>query len=320
MAAPSIKPTPGHTLESRFWTLEDNVEKWRPQFAMKYAMANRETKAELTRCFTEFEAAHVAFWDRVKELTTRPAAGALSLSDQADVIAATIAAVAKAKGGSRMPPDTLFAIAITHADPANREFIGKLSEPKLSGWMQQLPFQEKLKKEHNVVTFYVERDRCHRIVDLDWLTAHALIRRHVLDTTLRGLRCRFCRVQESDEGAITLIASKLEERHTISRDGAGRAIDVKASQGYVHEACLPTWAKWIGIAKRYETDEAAEAADLAAGRTSTTVPPLQEPEPAHVPEPEAESSQSPRDYYGTEDPGIKLPSEAVRGPRGEKKT
>lgn len=106
-------------------------------------------------------------------------------------------------------------------------------------------------------------DELWRLVDTRWLTAHADIRRFVLEPWEGGRRCRFCRMQETPQ-ARELHVVDYERRRGVSTVNGVVVVPVG---GLTHAPCRSHWLDWVVIASKYATQEAAEAADAAENRT-----------------------------------------------------
>lgn len=292
----------------RIETLGDIVSGWSRPIGQAYTAARTaEGKAKIDQLVDRVIAACLEADDELWRLV-RPSAGpGIPRAAVADGIAVTAAAIAKARGGCLLSIDALFALAWQHAPDDASKVIGHLSDMKLSGWLRQDDFQELLAKR-GIVTFYHEPDRQHRLINVNWLPTHGQIWNHVMSPRPKGgKRCRFCRIEETEKGAVLLIAQASTERHSIAQDAHGRRTDLRAASGYVHQKCLPHWNKWLSLVKQYPTPEAAFEADLKAERMTITPPPPDE----RPPEPEAPEV---REYYGLNEPPA-LPTEAVRSYR-----
>jgi hypothetical protein len=298
----------------RIGALSEIVDRWSNRFnrAGMVAVAKRDATAQgrLAQWLDDTIAQVVKWDDELLELAREEPRKGATDSERELVVLRTVQTLAKAKGAALLRVDTLFAQAIQHAAVEDREIIGKVSAPTLSGFLQRSDIQEQLAAVR-VVTFYHEPDRQHRIIYRDWLTMHAAIWQHVTGR-YEGARCRACRLLETDQGAVHFIACQPSERvNGMAQDASGRRIDLHARGGYLHRQCIPTWSEWVAIASKYSSLAEAEEADRLAGRSSEPPPALPEPEElAPAPEPQ-ETPCQPRDYYGSS-PTPSMPTEARR--------
>jgi hypothetical protein len=302
-----------HPVRSRrIDVLADTVERWPFGFDNAFRAADDEGKAILDAFLVRAIDSILALDDELFALTTKPVREWLKPDDEMAVIVATIVAIAQAKGAVRAKVDVLYALAIENSAAAHREHIVQLSGPKLSGWLQRHDVQEVL-VGLGIVTWFVEKDRQHRLVNTRRLVAHADMRRFIAGR-YEGARCRLCQLTESDEGSVHLVPAVRSERTSgMAQDAAGRRLHAAASGGLVHTQCAPYWDDWVRDASRYASDAEAEDADRVAGRASVPAPPLPH-EPEAAPEEGVASEAAgygPRDYYGSS-PTPSMPMEARR--------
>lgn len=127
------------------------------------------------------------------------------------------------------------------------------------------------------VHIWTDADQCWRIVNENWLTSHADIRAHVAAPRIPGRVCRFCRIVElpSSQPLVVIEGKRAAPLETASTQ-------LQPGSVFAHEQCVPHWERWLEIANRYPTQEAAEAADREAGRITGGAPSAP-PEPEYLP-------------------------------------
>ncbi len=125
--------------------------------------------------------------------------------------------------------------------------------------------------KRGVLVWFNEPDQRWRIVDTNWLTAHAGIRKHITSERIPGRVCRFCRMFELP--SIQLYTVDRENRGPLST--VNGVVQLEPGRVYLHDQCVPSWNQWLAIANRYPTQEAAEQADREAGRVSNEPPKLE---------------------------------------------
>jgi hypothetical protein len=139
-----------------------------------------------------------------------------------------------------------------------------------------------LLKTRGILTWFNEPDQRHRVVDVNWLTSHADIRDHVVGGVIKGKRCSFCRIHETPNYAGFIAVDPTDRQAlAVSND----VVQLRLGVVYVHTQCLVYWHRWVGIAARYATQEAAEEADRLEGREPRVLPEPPSFEPDAPPEP-----------------------------------
>lgn len=188
-------------------------------------------------------------------------------------LAVAIVAIARARRSALLNPADLWDLVKLHCPREHKGFWSGpyASAPAVVGLLQVEGFERvresiprypwdiadgsevgelrRLIEAQGVLFWDREPDRCWRIVDRLWLTAHRDIWHHLHRQWLGGFTCRFCRMVENPS----------------LHDELKSAVPL---QGLVHERCLPYFVEWHAIAAQYSSEEEAAAADAAAGRES----------------------------------------------------
>jgi hypothetical protein len=289
-------------LAKRIETLAEIVDGWRFRLGVAYQEAKPEGRTELDRWFAGARETICNLDDSLREMTSREQAPRVTDDQERAIVVATFIAIAKAKAAVLAPADTLFADALQHVDPAHKEFFERGGATKIGGWLRRTDVMAQLAAA-KVVTFYEPRDSLFRLIDLDWLVAHADRRRFVMQRH-EGSRCRLCRISETAYGTRSMQpASRTERTGSMKLDAVGRRIDALAKSGMVHDVCVETWEQWVADAARYLSDAEAEAADRAAGRVSIEAPVA----PQAPPEPEPPQRMHDDSWYTTSEARAQVP-------------
>lgn len=180
-------------------------------------------------------------------------------------------------------------LGVNYALPPHAPFWEAQRAPYYGGLLAYERLVRELIEAEGVMFWREEIDGEWRIIDTRWLEAHADIRAWVMRAWPGGHVCRFCGMNENPK-ADALARVDIERRygrhmigdtvvlppggvllthgspllpnpHTTSQD----------SKGSFPERCRPLWLEWLRIASLYATQDAAEAADAVAGRTSRVV-------------------------------------------------
>lgn len=198
-------------------------------------------------------------------------------AEETEGLAAAVISIARTRAAAVHKGEDLFDLVRSHWPVNLRKEL-----PQYSGWViGQLRFEgwervtsngvrevselRRLIESAGVLFWDHFQDERWRIVDSNWLEAHAHIRSWVLDPWAGGRRCRFCGALEN-ESFDALQPVEIERRNGTSVVD-GRAVLISGSAN-THERCRPHWLTWVVIASQYSSHEAAQKADQAAGRLS----------------------------------------------------
>lgn len=103
--------------------------------------------------------------------------------------------IARKYGGILCKSDALHSLVAEHAPADAREYWSGNREGEIFGWIRQQAEVVDVLAPRGILVWTNEADRRVRIVNTNWLTAHADIRRFVMERW-HGRRCRFCRIDE----------------------------------------------------------------------------------------------------------------------------
>ena len=209
-----------------------------------------------------------ALAEAISEVLHAPQARALTMPERNRSAVAALTAWARECAAAILPPDSAHRMLIEHAQEEHREYWQGQSPHLVAGLISHTVGEA---LESQGVLAWRPEDGHIRLVDTQWLTAHADIFQHVFGGRPGGRRCRFCRIQEIPTSN-QLQAVVPEQR----KGGAMHDSIVQLPRGVVltHEKCRPHWERWYSIARQYSTLEESQAADKAAGRESKAPPPM----------------------------------------------
>lgn len=203
-----------------------------------------------------------------------------TILEKVAVLTIALERIANRDGAVISPTDTsLAAVVDACPTPDAARFWAKQHAVALFGLVTQ---EKKLAEElrvRGVLLWGDSNDWLTRLVNTSWLTAHADIFKFVTGDKPSGHRCRFCRLPEPHGS----IAPAFIEVATPEGDWKRGKLPIPRSV-QAHPQCAPFWLEWVDIARQYQSEEEANAADIAAGRTQGAVPAL----PAPLPEPAVE--------------------------------
>lgn len=193
-------------------------------------------------------------------------------SDRVASLVDTVATFMREHRGLLLAPDALQGLVVQHSPPAHAEYWAALAPEQLSGLLRhEKAVAERLEAEHGLLSWCDELDIYHRIVNTRWLVNLGDIWRFATSATPPGRRCAYCHMIENPM-ANQLVALDARERE----NGATSINGVYQLHGSVqiHAPCTPYLKEWLRMASRYPNAEAAEQADVAAGRAPSQIPPL----------------------------------------------
>ena len=171
--------------------------------------------------------------------------------------------------------------AIVRFDSARQMVILNCPEADIAFWTAQsanliagLVAEELKNSDHmkaaGVLAFRADPDDgLIRLVDVSTATAHSDIYRRVTDRWVGGKRCRLCAIAEPPD------SMELQAVDPEQRNGYNLVNGVQQLQPgvvHTHRPCREHWLRWLQIAQSYPSLEAAQAADLKAGRVSRGAP------------------------------------------------
>lgn len=176
--------------------------------------------------------------------------------------------IARKYGGILCKTDALHSLVAEHAPADTRAYWSGNREGEIFGWIRQQADVVDVLAPRGILVWTNEADRRIRIVNTNWLRAHADIRRFVMERW-HGRRCRFCRIDE--------IPTSLELEPLAPQKRSGVAfvngvVQLQVGQVHLHERCMPFWKSWLAVAESYASQEAAEVADREAGRVMGAAP------------------------------------------------
>lgn len=212
---------------------------------------------------------------KLLDLLTAKAGAVRTDAERVTDLVAAVERVAFEVGARMFRLDALHSkIAQTVVPEAQAYWTGKLPATVHGMLLNESTIAAELAKR-GILIWYHDPDKRWRIVNPNWLTAHADIRTFVAGERIPGHVCRFCRIVElpTSQQFIAVDAERPGPLATVNG-----ITQLQPGRIYAHEQCVPHWNRWVEIANRYPTQEAAEAADRDAGRQSGVVPQAPEPE------------------------------------------
>lgn len=275
------------TFRERIYQVTDGLERFLPHYELAVMKQPAGLKG-VDKALAALEAAQQAL---VTLLVPTPGK-ALTTAERITSLIAALTALAHVKRVALLKLDALHSLLIAHfrADVAgywaNRagEIQGWICDPKPTSVIDdggagtgllQRTVSERISlvaeelRSRGVLVWYYEPDRHFRLIDTNWLEAHADIRAHVAKEWEGGRRCRFCEMTEIATSP-QLVAVDPAKRSVLPT--LNGAVVLQTGTIYAHERCIPHWERWRTIAESYKTQEEAAEADRVAGRQSRVPP------------------------------------------------
>jgi hypothetical protein len=281
-------------------SLIDNIERMKNLFLMARQTGDPPRVKKLDKWLATFQKEIEALLKEGGEIITPPRAPLKPDAEIARSLAVAIEGLAKGTGAGLWQIDTLHSQVALHAAEVDRVYWQGVAKERVSGMLRTGAGRSGdifgLLESRGILTWFDWRDQRHRIVDTNWLTAHADIRAFVTSDALRGKRCRFCRISETPSYA-GLISVDPEKRNPLV--SVNDVVQVQKGTVNTHQECLPYWNKWVAIASQYATPQAAEEADQAAGRAPRAMPAV----PAYEPDQQPEVPEDGTRHYCSEEQG-----------------
>jgi hypothetical protein len=189
--------------------------------------------------------------------------------ERADSLIESIEAVAKGRGAGLYRTDSLHSAVVDYSPSGDKVWWHQQPSGLVAGVLRTEPAVTKALKQRGVLiwegaaTVLRGGDELWRLVYVDWLTAHQDIFKFVIDTTPMGRRCRFCLTVEPPDSE-ELVPLTLERQHGVTV--VNGVVSLTPGWVHTHERCRDHWLRWLGIASRLGSEEAAQAADAAENR------------------------------------------------------
>jgi hypothetical protein len=215
--------------------------------------------------------------DRFSQLVTPvPGKHYPTLAEKIAVLTIALETIANRQGAAIVPSDTLLALVVDACPtPDAAQFWSKEWPASLFGLVLHEPRLAAELRTRGVLVWGEHADGLTRLVNASWLTTHAEIFRFVTGDRPAGNRCRFCRLSEPHGVLLTDVETPTGD---WKRPQFPIPLHVQA-----HRQCAPYWLEWLAVARQYQSEDEATAADVAAGRAQDAVPAL----PAPIAEPAA---------------------------------
>lgn len=183
---------------------------------------------------------------------------------------AAIAGWAREVGAAIVKNDSALSMIQKHCPESHRGFWASQHQNLIGGLVANEMKTSELLKAEGVLIFLADpSDGYIRIVDLAAPSAHADIYRRVTEWK-GGRRCRYCRIEEP---AMSLELQPVEAEQRNGHHTINGVMQMQPGIVHTHKQCRPFWLKWLQISGQYAGIAEAEAADIAAGRTSKPAPP-----------------------------------------------
>lgn len=271
------------TMNSRLSQIKDDVDRFQNHYEAWVATSKPHDLRSVEKLLGDIERCNRELLTLVTPKTKNRH---LSTQERIASLVAALDALAKSKGGILAKPDTLHSFVCQYAPQADRNYWAGDRQGEIYGMIRSQPEVRELLEQSGVLAWVLIEDRRTRLVNTNWLTSHAEIRRFVTDQWPGGRRCRFCRIDEVP-ATRALVAVDPERRKGYTT--VNGVVSLQPGQIHVHAQCTPHWQRWLAIAESYPDQAAAEAADRAAGRASASAcPPMPNaPEPERLAPPES---------------------------------
>ncbi len=202
---------------------------------------------------------------KLTQLVTLPPMPSRTPAQRCQDIITAVEGIVASRGAILLQTDALHSQVVAHCPREAQAFWARQPEPKVTGVLLNEPEVMKELNARGVIAWWHEPDRNWRIVNTRWRVAHAEIRSYVMAAKRPGRVCRFCDLIDAPTGQDFVL-------HESKRPGplatANGATQVEAVTVQLHPQCLPYWDHWVSIANSYPGQEAAQAADEAAGRST----------------------------------------------------
>jgi hypothetical protein len=189
--------------------------------------------------------------------------------ERADSLIDSLEAIAQGRGAGLYQFDSLHSAVVDYAPPHDKIWWHQQPAGLVVGILRNEPAVTKALMKRGVLIWegapnaLNAGDDLWRLVYVDWLTAHQDIFKFVLDSTPMGRRCRFCLMQEPPASQ-ELQPLMLERQHGVTV--VNGVVSLMPGAVLTHELCREHWVRWLEIASRHGSEEAAQAADAAAKR------------------------------------------------------
>jgi hypothetical protein len=254
---------------ARFNALQDRFETLRNRFLLARQVAGEARAAELESWLDAMEADVDSRLAAVEGLIGAPRAAARPDADIHRSLAIAIENLGKTTAAGLWAIDTLHSQIVERAPEPDRAYWEAVPPERVSGLLQRTKPMLELLASRGILTWFGWQDRRHRVIDVNWLTAHADIRAFVAGEMQRGKRCRFCRMIETPafNGFVAVLP---RERNALVPTAA--VVVLQTDAVHVHAECGPYWRQWVQIAESYASQDAAEEADRVAGRVPRSAP------------------------------------------------
>lgn len=173
------------------------------------------------------------------------------------------------KGAGIFRPDAYHSLVVERLTGNIQAYWHRAGQHELLGMIRHQPEVCELLRPRGIEV-WTNDDTHVRLVNHERLVNHADIYAHVDHLGWQGgRRCRACCIPEIATSR-ELVAVDPAKRSGYTTHNGQHVL--QPATIYAHERCIPTWKRWLAIVEQYKTQAEAEAADLAAGRTSQPVP------------------------------------------------